>query len=229
MTEGANRRYYARVTSTPDRAPDPRPQRTRAAIYSAARELGEAQTDVTVNALARRAGVSRAAFYSHFSSLDDVVCGIISDMLPQVAERHHDFVSDETDPHVRVRREIRRLADYVAAHRGFISGMLAWKISNRARGSLVDVFAALFEFAYDVLGERVPDHLPRHEVARFHAGGVMEILMQWLQNSEFENPQGQSGAADVLAESILKVLPPWYTGIEPGAPIPPREQDTERV
>ena len=59
--------------SSGERAPDPRPARTRAAIFTAARELSADDGEVTVNALAKRAGVSRAAFYSHFSGLDDLL------------------------------------------------------------------------------------------------------------------------------------------------------------
>ena len=62
---GSRRRlvYDVPMTSSSERAPDPRPARTRAAIFTAARELSAADGEVTVNALAKRAGVSRAAFY----------------------------------------------------------------------------------------------------------------------------------------------------------------------
>lgn len=217
------RRYYARVTSIPDRAPDPRPQRTRAAIFAVAQEMGAEDTDVTVNALAQRAGVSRAAFYSHFSSLDDVMCGIIEQMVEQVMEEEPEVPAGFT-PHELVCSEIYAMCDYVAEHRAVLRGMLTWKISHRAYGSMVDMFSKLFKYGYRLLDCCIPENLPRNETARFHGGGVAEMLVAWLRKSEREAAEGCTLSSDVLAESVIRVLPSWYTGIEIGAPVPPRPQ-----
>ena len=75
------------MPSTSDRAQDPRPARTRAAIFAAARDLTSADGEVTVNALAKRAGVSRAAFYSHFSGLDDLMGAMLQQMLDRKSTR----------------------------------------------------------------------------------------------------------------------------------------------
>lgn len=215
------RRYHARVTSIPDRAPDPRPQRTRAAIFAAAQEMGAEDSDVTVNALAQRAGVSRAAFYSHFSSLDDVMCGIIEQMVEQVMEEEPEIPEGFT-PHQLVCSEIYAMCDYVSEHRAFLRGMLTWKISHRAYGSMVDMFSKLFKYGYMLLDCCFPENLPREETARFHGGGVAEMLVAWLRKSEQDVAAGRQVNSDELAESVIRVLPSWYTGIEPGAPVPPR-------
>ncbi|WP_341854417.1 helix-turn-helix domain-containing protein [Brachybacterium sp. GPGPB12] len=73
--------------SSGERAPDPRPARTRAAIFTAARELSADDGEVTVNALAKRAGVSRAAFYSHFTGLDDLLGAMLQEMFDAAWER----------------------------------------------------------------------------------------------------------------------------------------------
>ena len=221
------RRYYARVNSISERAPDPRPQRTRAAIFTAAQEMGAEDTDVTVNALAQRAGVSRAAFYSHFSSLDDVMCGIIEQMVEQVMEEGPE-VPEGFTAHQLVCSEIYAMCDYVAEHRAVLRGMLTWKISHRAYGSMVDMFAKLFKYGYRLLDSCFPENLPRNETARFHGGGVAEMLVAWLRKSEREAERGRTLSSDVLAESVIRVLPTWYTGIEIGAPVPPRPRRAHR-
>ena len=221
------RRYYARVNSISERAPDPRPQRTRAAIFAAAQEMGAEDTDVTVNALAQRAGVSRAAFYSHFSSLDDVMCGIIEQMVEQVMEEGPE-VPEGFTAHQLVCSEIYAMCDYVAEHRAVLRGMLTWKISHRAYGSMVDMFAKLFKYGYRLLDSCFPENLPRNETARFHGGGVAEMLVAWLRKSEREAERGRTLSSAVLAESVIRVLPTWYTGIEIGAPVPPRPRRAHR-
>ena len=221
------RRYYARVNSISERAPDPRPQRTRAAIFTAAQEMGAEDTDVTVNALAQRAGVSRAAFYSHFSSLDDVMCGIIEQMVEQVMEEGPE-VPEGFTAHQLVCSEIYAMCDYVAEHRAVLRGMLTWKISHRAYGSMVDMFAKLFKYGYRLLDSCFPENLPRNETARFHGGGVAEMLVAWLRKSEREAERGRTLSSAVLAESVIRVLPTWYTGIEIGAPVPPRPRRAHR-
>ena len=221
------RRYYARVNSISERAPDPRPQRTRAAIFTAAQEMGAEDTDVTVNALAQRAGVSRAAFYSHFSSLDDVMCGIIEQMVEQVMEEGPE-VPEGFTAHQLVCSEIYAMCDYVAEHRAVLRGMLTWKISHRAYGSMVDMFAKLFKYGYRLLDSYFPENLPRNETARFHGGGVAEMLVAWLRKSEREAERGRTLSSAVLAESVIRVLPTWYTGIEIGAPVPPRPRRAHR-
>lgn len=221
------RRYYARVNSISERAPDPRPQRTRAAIFTAAQEMGAEDTDVTVNALAQRAGVSRAAFYSHFSSLDDVMCGIIEQMVEQVMEEGPE-VPEGFTAHQLVCSEIYAMCDYVAEHRAVLRGMLTWKINHRAYGSMVDMFAKLFKYGYRLLDSYFPENLPRNETARFHGGGVAEMLVAWLRKSEREAERGRTLSSAVLAESVIRVLPTWYTGIEIGAPVPPRPRRAHR-
>lgn len=214
------------MNTTSGRAPDPRPLRTRAAIYAAAREMGESRTEVTVNALARRAGVSRAAFYSHFSSLDDVVSGIISDRLAQARERYEQEADQDTPVPVQVHREVLRMSRYVAAHRSFIASVLTWRISHRAYATLVDEFAEQFEYAYAQLPDGVPSHVDPVVTARFHAGGVAEIHTDWLRASERAGTSAGTDCetavecGDMLAERVLRALPTWLTGIEPGAPIP---------
>ena len=215
------------MTSISERAPDPRPQRTRAAIFTAAQEMGAEDTDVTVNALAQRAGVSRAAFYSHFSSLDDVMCGIIEQMVEQVMEEEPE-VPEGFTAHQLVCSEIYAMCDYVAEHRAVLRGMLTWKISHRAYGSMVDMFAKLFKYGYRLLDSCFPENLPRNETARFHGGGVAEMLVAWLRKSEREAERGRTLSSAVLAESVIRVLPTWYTGIEIGAPVPPRPRRAHR-
>lgn len=210
------------MNRTNARTADPRPARTRAAIFAAAREMGAGDHEVTVHALAKRAGVSRAAFYSHFSSLDDVVCELIREPVMRIREDPEQFGRGDLTPHERACRAVYDLADIVAQHHRFILGVLGWKLSHRAYATVTDEIAQLFQYAYDLLGPAVPEHLPRDQTARFHAGGITELLVTWLEERQCVDGEPCRVDADELATSVLRVLPSWYTGIPPGGEIPSR-------
>ena len=63
------------------RAEDPRNERTRAAVKSALLDIMREKpcSQVGVSELARRAGVGRSTFYSHFSGVHDVFDALVDD------------------------------------------------------------------------------------------------------------------------------------------------------
>lgn len=236
-----------------DRAPDPRPARTRAAVYEAARSLNAEGAEVTVNSLTRRAGISRAAFYSHFSGLDDLVGAMIGALVADIREGTRALAAEGSSMHRVVQFSATSTARDVVRHRTFLRGTLHWKFSHRPYLVLVERCADLFEFAFDVLGEEVPGWLPRRETATYMAGGFLQVLIGWLSSppeglDRQDAPEGSAdgpadapadgpvggpaggsvagmtadelAAAQELAETLLRVMPEWYTGIAPGEPIP---------
>lgn len=207
------------MPSTEDRAPDPRPARTRAAIFSAARALGADDGEVTVNALVKRAGVSRAAFYTHFSGLDDLIGAMFVLGLEKITERSAQLDASGMDTHQQVRSSVRMTARYVAEHHAFLRGALEWKFSRRPYLTLVTTFADLHELALEQLDDAMPPHLPRSQTARFLAGGMIEVIIQWLLDSEKPTLEDGKPDAEALTAILLTVLPSWYTGIAPGDPI----------
>src|SRR5699024_5196781 len=123
---------------TSDRAPDPRPARTRAAIFSAARDLTSMDGEVTVNALAKRAGVSRAAFYSHFSGLDELMGAMFQQMFDAAWARGRAFAAEKQNQQDAVQFGFGMFVAYVERHHAFLRGALDWKFSHRTYMILVD-------------------------------------------------------------------------------------------
>lgn len=142
-------------------------------------------------------------------------------MVEQV-EEEEPGIPEGVTPHELVRSEIYAMCDYVAQHRAIFRGMLTWKISHRAYGSLVDMYAHLFRYGYRLLECCIPENLAQEETARFHGGGVAEMQVGWLGKSEQDVAAGRPVNSDDLAESVIRVLPSWYTGIDTAAPLPPR-------
>ncbi|ATG50244.1 TetR family transcriptional regulator [Brachybacterium vulturis] len=206
------------MPSTSERAEDPRPARTRAAIFAAARALTVSDGEVTVNALAKRAGVSRAAFYSHFSGLDDLMGAMLTQMFDHAHERSTACARDGRTVQERVRFGFGMLVAYVERHHTFLRGALDWKFSRRTYLVLVDTMTELHAEATDRLGDAVPEHLRTEDARRAIVGGSLALCEHWLVTTEQAAADGGVPDATGLLDSILAIAPSWYTGLEPGAP-----------
>lgn len=212
------RGYYDAMPSTSDRAPDPRPARTKAAIFAAARDLTAADGEVTVNALAKRAGVSRAAFYSHFSGLDDLMGALLQQMFDAAWRRGTEYTRQNRSIHEGVRFGFGMLAAYVERHQSFLRGALDWKFSHRTYLAVVETMVELHGQAMGYLGDEVPEHLRTDDARRSIVGGCLALATQWLVATQEAAQDGERpGTADLL-DSILTTAPAWYTGLEPGEP-----------
>src|SRR5699024_3438834 len=135
---GRRRGYDDAMPTTSARPQHPRPARPGAAISAAARELAVADGGVTVNALAKRAGVSRAAFYSRSSGLDDLMGAMLSQMLDTAWARGTESKDRGEPVHQRVRFGYGMLAVHLERHHPFLRRALDWKFSHRTYMILVD-------------------------------------------------------------------------------------------
>lgn len=208
------------MPNSTSRAPDPRPARTKAAIFAAARDLTAADGEVTVNALAQRAGISRAAFYSHFGGLDDLMAAMLGQMFKAQEARGVELAADGRSTQEMVQAGAASMVDYVVSHHAFLRGALDWKFSHRTYLILVGTVSKLHVVALKRLGGEVPAHLDIQRTARFFAGGVLDVLIQWLVETEQDAREGAEVDERGLTESLLRLLPSWYTGLQPEDPIP---------
>lgn len=214
------------MTATEGRAPDPRPARTRAAIFAAARALTVADGEITVNALAKRAGVSRAGFYSHFSGLDDLMGGMLGTMLDRQKERSRELAAAGGTTQEMVQVSAATMVAYVARHHAFLRGALEWKFAHRTYLILVNTLSDLHVVALRRMGDEVPLDLPLDQVARYFAGGSLDLVVKWLVDTEDAARAGEELDQEPLLEALLRLLPTWYTGLAPTDPIP---QDLARA
>ncbi|MFC7464946.1 TetR/AcrR family transcriptional regulator [Brachybacterium sp. GCM10030252] len=214
------------MPSSCGRAPDPRPARTRAAIFAAARDLSASDGEVTVNALVQRAGVSRAAFYSHFSGLDDLIGAMLAEMFDEQQKLESDLVGQGRSTHEMVQTTITSLVVYLVRHHAFLRGALDWKFAHRTYLYVVRRLSELHEVALRSLRDEVPSYLPVPRTARFFAGGTADVLIQWLVDTDEEAAAGAELDASELREALLRILPSWYTGLQPEDPIPPADVST---
>lgn len=211
------------MTSSRERAPDPRPARTRAAIFAAARDLSAHDGEVTVNALAKRAGVSRAAFYGHFTGLDALMGAMLQEMFDAAWERGrtNDAAGYTIEQHVQ--HGYAMLVAYVERHHAFLRGALDWKSTRRTYLSLTEIVAALHAEAFTRMEERIPSRPEAEHIARAISGAGLAHAERWLITTEEAARAGEQLDATSLLEVMLATAPSWYTGIGPEDQIPAAE------
>jgi AcrR family transcriptional regulator len=189
------------------RAADPRPARTRAAIQAAVERLtATAGAEVTVNAIAQEAGVSRTSFYAQFEDLDALAVSMLVDAFRDIG--HDDVVARRAagaDAHRAARSSAFRLVEHIAARRAFYRASLDWKLTARVREVVEAAFAEQVLVSLDVAPGRLPAGLDRRDAARFVAGGVLAVLTAWLRDDDAPTDP------EAVADRLVSLLPGWLT------------------
>jgi len=194
-------------SSSPERATDPRPARTRAAILGAVEKLvADPQGEITVNAVARAAGVSRSSFYAQFADLDDLAVAMLVDAFRDIGlDDLEGRKAPDADLLTLARASNRRLVAHIGQRSAFYRASLEWRLSGRVHESVVSAYAQQVLATMAALGERVPPHVVHEDAARFVAGGAIAMLTGWLRD---DAPAGQ----DAMAERLVAVMPEWLVG-----------------
>ncbi len=206
-----------------ERAPDPRPARTKAAIFAAARDLSADDGEVTVNALAKRAGVSRAAFYSHFSGLDELMAAMLREMFETAWTRGAEYQREVNDYRRAVLFGFGVLSCYVERHHAFLRGALEWKFSHRTYMGMVESMAGMHAQAIELVVDAVPTGLDALTTGRMIASAALAEATHWLVETEETAHAGEELDGTALLETILRNAPSWYTGIGPEDEVPAAE------
>jgi AcrR family transcriptional regulator len=191
----------------PGRMTDPRPARTRAAIVLAVEQLAaDPSTDISVNAIARAAGVSRSAFYSQFADLDELAVSMLVDAFREIGL---DDLGARAQPDADLRdlavASNRRLLAHIGSRCAFYRASLDWRLSGRVHESVVAAYAQQVADSMAALGGSVPSHVDREDAARFIAGGAIAMITSWLRD---EAPDGQ----EAMVGRLLAVMPDWLVG-----------------
>lgn len=194
-------------SSPPERATDPRPARTRAAILDAVEQLvADPAAEISVNAVARAAGVSRSSFYAQFADLDDLAVAMLVDAFRDIGlDDLEARTAPEADLRTLARASNRRLVAHIGQRASFYRASLDWRLSGRVHESVVSAYAQQVAATMDALGDRVPGHVVREDAARFVAGGAIALLTAWLRA---DAPAGQ----DAMADRLVAVMPDWLVG-----------------
>jgi AcrR family transcriptional regulator len=157
----------ARANST-----DPRAERVRDQLQDAALQLAhEGPVDgLTVGAIARRASVSRPAFYQHFDDRDDAIGAAVA---AAFAAATAGVGNDPAD-------HILALFDFVAQHRTIYRNIVPSTVSSRAAAAFrAELAPACREIAEQATTGTT---VTTAQIERFLVGGFMEVLRSWMED-----------------------------------------------
>ena len=182
---------------------DPRVTRTRSAISAAIHELSDSGVEVTVAAIVRVAGISRASFYSHYADLDELAHSLTREAFAQINEL---WAHDDAEPAEAMRRAQRRLVDHYLDNRGLHFALATMPVSKEAYLANVRAMASQIERALTEHPSR-PADLDVEATARYIAGAAYGLIDAWLSHDiAIDDAE--------LVEHLTRLLPRWFSGLD---------------
>ncbi|WP_228553743.1 TetR/AcrR family transcriptional regulator [Catenulispora pinisilvae] len=203
MQAGARRRSMVRATRAG--TDDPRSVQTRAWLCAAFERVlvEDGYGAATVSRIAAEAGVSRGAFYDHFSSPVAVAVEVVESLYESIAEVNRRARRFGTSRLETTRSALERLAAHMSENSAMYRDLL---LSSAAPGAVLT--ALLEKFAVETVPavrEARPDLDDRDASRAAHliAGAVLSTLIWWLRESEPAEPS-------VIAQDLMDLMPEWF-------------------
>jgi AcrR family transcriptional regulator len=185
------------------RAPrqDPRPARTRAAILEAVEQLlTRGEREVTVNAIASEAGISRSTFYTQFRDLDELAGSLMSNAFSEIALLDLQL-RDRLGATETARRTTTELVAHVDDRRALYAAVLNWSSGSAAQRAAHSAFTAQ---ALRTMRDTAPAGVDPRRAAEYVAAGSLAILTRWVV-SEPTVPAAE------IQHHLVALLPSWLT------------------
>jgi AcrR family transcriptional regulator len=147
---------------------------------------------ITVSALATRAGLSRRTFYRHYETLDQVLNQLITSEVAQLFA----YINAAKPQHFQ---------ELVAVYFDFWQSHLNFLKSLKANNLLPQLLTALTAATQDSLLARM---FPRTEpyIYAFAAGGIWNLMVAWLQAGAVDTPAVMAQKAQLIAKHLVAIM-----------------------
>lgn len=186
-------------------AADPRSVRTRQLILAAfERQLENGRVAPTVSSLAQEAGVSRSSFYNHFSGAEIVGVAAFRELLDTIKPSGNEN-QDKDSSAGTSRVSFEDLFGHLEQHRVLCSAVLTPDTQTPALAELHAILVSHLTEAIATVGSK-PADLDAGRAATFLVGGILSLLLDWLQA-----PAATAAELALLAD---RMLPDWLKGEE---------------
>ena len=120
-------------------------EQNRAAILAVALEALTESADISLNAVARRAGVANATLYRHFPTREDLILEVYRHEVAQLTQAADDLIA-RAGPDVALEQWVARLAQYAMTKHGLAGALRA------ASRNGTELFAETYEPVVAALG-----------------------------------------------------------------------------
>lgn len=178
---------------------DVRAERTRRSILEAVERLAGSTEPITVARIVRAAGISRGAFYTHYSSLDELASALLADGYREIADVHLAArAGGAVDPVAVVAESQRRIVDLYVAHRALFAA--AESLSPLVRARAAQAMADLMEELYRIAPP--PEGVSTTLGARYTAEATTGLMHAWVAGEVDADPEQ-------LTRHLLALMPVW--------------------
>ncbi|RUR00961.1 TetR/AcrR family transcriptional regulator [Labedella endophytica] len=187
------------------RAPDPRSARTVAALRDALREslATHALDEVTVASLCRAAGVQRTTFYTHASSVAELLAGLLTEEIDEQLDVHPDSDATVEDVARAFQATLESGFEVVGRDRALFRVALDANASALLRRHLAELMTRRLHIALDIwtaLG--VARDVDRRIAVPFAAGALAASVEAWASLDDTDTAAYAIGVRDQM--------PPWW-------------------
>lgn len=180
------------------RALDPRPARTRAAILNAIQRLGARGVELTIATIVEEAGLSRSSFYSQFKDLGDVVVQLFQGLQDRVMALDSEEFENINDPEAAM-ASYRLITAELQKHRALYAAVLSATTTSETHLQLTRVFTKTSE---GPAHRAAPPGIDPDLAALYIGAGTLAVLVAWLHA---ENPQSEAE----VHRQLLSLVPAW--------------------
>ncbi len=181
-------------------AADPRAVRTRQLLLDAfERQLERGESAPTVSSLAQEAGVSRSSFYNHFSGAENVGVAAFRELLDEF-KPSSDAETGRPSEEGTTRVGFAEFFEHLGHHRVLCLAVLVPDTQTPALFELHGTLVAHLTQAISAVDTK-PLGLQANRAAIFLVGGILSLLLDWLQDP--------TETAEDLAKTVESMLPGW--------------------
>lgn len=182
------------------RATDPRPARTRAAILDAIERLGARGSELTVATIVAEARLSRSSFYSQFKDLADVAVQLMGELYDEIEVRDAELRTRE-GPGAATRARTEMLVLELQRRSHLYAAVLGTAVS--AEG-LREIFALIVKGNLEAVRRIAPAGVEPEQATLYIAAGTLAVLVDWLM-------AGASTPVDAVLAELFSLFPSWAT------------------
>jgi AcrR family transcriptional regulator len=196
-------------------------ERQDAILVTAEALLGErAFDDISIEDLARGAGISRPTFYFYYSAKDEVLLALLDRVITEVEHRVGELPRDfESDPAGAWTRSIGMFVEVFVAHRGVATAAIAARARNdEVRALWSKSMQSWADFSTEVIQSEqargaAPEGINAHDLA-VSLNLMNERVITAVLNQE--SPAiAESRVLDVLSAIWIRSI---YGSVNPGRP-----------
>ena len=158
---------------------------TKESIFTALMILMEENNfkEISISEIAKKAGVSRMAFYRNYNVVEDIITSYINEFFEEYSKQILSFEIHDNYESVRL------FFAYFRNHDQFINNLINSDLTNLLLEKGVEYFHSLSQ---ETVCEKLYSPIKERYIIEFKAGGLFKVLIEWVKSGMKENDEDMS-------------------------------------